>query len=70
MKRFLLQFFFSFLALQPKAIINSTGVEHQKIDNNSFHQKAFEGHCDGLCNIYVGGTSIIKRLMDLVFKKG
>ena len=64
---------FLVLVLQPKVSLDSSSIVHQKntLDTIEFSpNKHFKGHCDGLCNVYVGGTSTVKTINGSSLQKG
>lgn len=63
----------SVFVLQPKTGITNTVEENQTIKKDTIEFSPtwnFTGRCEGLCNVYVGGTSTIKKINGILLEKG
>jgi|GEM_PF-2893588 len=65
--------FFSLLLFGPKAEMTNTFMTSQEIQKDTVEfslNQNFTGHCEGFCNIYIGGSNSIIEINGEKLKEG
>ena len=68
--KLIISMFLSVFLLQPKAAIENSILKNQKDIIEFSASWNFTGRCEGLCNVYVGGTKTIRAVNGVLLKDG